>query len=129
MQTRMQITKVLILMYFLCFKQIFGSSKMYILSHSGLGVCLCSKALILFLLIHCFMLLQLFVGVFVVFCFVMYILAYFLVLTRKSWLLFFTVKPVLSGHSKRRQKMVSKTDYYLMQVKSIAECSNTFDLY
>ena len=34
-----------------------------------------------------------------------------------------TVKPVLSGHSKRRPKCVFKTDYRLMQVKSIAECS------
>ena len=34
-----------------------------------------------------------------------------------------TVKPVLSGHSKRTQKLVFKTDYCLMQVKSIAECS------
>ena len=34
-----------------------------------------------------------------------------------------TVKPVLSGHSKRTQKMFFKTDYRLMQVKSIAECS------
>ena len=34
-----------------------------------------------------------------------------------------TVKPVLSGHSKKTQKLVSKTDYRLMQVKSIAECS------
>ena len=44
----------------------------------------------------------------------------------------FTVKPVLSGHSKGRPKLVFKTDYRLMQVKSIAECSkrafcNTFD--
>ena len=31
-----------------------------------------------------------------------------------------TVKPVLSGHS----KLVFKTDYRLIQVKSIAECSN-----
>ena len=31
-----------------------------------------------------------------------------------------TVKPVLSGHSKRRPKLVFKTDYRLMQVKSIA---------
>ena len=30
-----------------------------------------------------------------------------------------TVKPVLSGHSKRRPKMVFKTCYHLMQVKSI----------
>ena len=34
-----------------------------------------------------------------------------------------TVKPVLSGHSERRPKLVFKTDYRLMQVKSIAECS------
>ena len=33
-----------------------------------------------------------------------------------------TVKPVLSGHLKKT-KMVSKTGYCLMQVKSIAECS------
>ena len=45
-----------------------------------------------------------------------------------------TVKPDLRGHSKRRPKLVFKTDYHLMQVKSIAECSkrafcNTFDLH
>ena len=34
-----------------------------------------------------------------------------------------TVKPVLSGHSKRRPKLVFNTYYPLMQVKSIAECS------
>ena len=34
-----------------------------------------------------------------------------------------TVKPVLSGNSKRRPKLVFKTNYCLMQVKSIAECS------
>ena len=34
-----------------------------------------------------------------------------------------TVKPVLSGHSKRRLKLVFKPDYRLMLVKSIAECS------
>ena len=34
-----------------------------------------------------------------------------------------TVKPVFSGHSKRRPKLVLKTNYCLMQVKSIAECS------
>ena len=34
----------------------------------------------------------------------------------------YTVKTVLSGHSKRRPKFVFKTDYRLMQVKSIAEC-------
>ena len=33
----------------------------------------------------------------------------------------FTVKPVLSGHSKEDQKWVLKTNYRLMQVKSIAE--------
>ena len=32
-----------------------------------------------------------------------------------------TVKPVLSDHSKRWQKLVFKTDYRLMQVKRIAE--------
>ena len=35
----------------------------------------------------------------------------------------YTVKPVLSGHSKRRPKLVFKTNYRLMQAKSIAECS------
>ena len=34
-----------------------------------------------------------------------------------------TVKPVLSGHSKTPPKMVFNTDYRVMQVKSIAECS------
>ena len=34
-----------------------------------------------------------------------------------------TVKPVLSGHSQKDQKWVFKTNYGLMQVKSIAECS------
>ena len=34
-----------------------------------------------------------------------------------------TVKPVLSGHSKRRPKLVVNTNYRLLQVKSIAECS------
>ena len=43
-----------------------------------------------------------------------------------------TVKPVLSGRSKEDQILVFKTDYRLMQVKSIAECSkraffNTFN--
>ena len=39
-----------------------------------------------------------------------------------SWCVYIwhTVKPVLSGHSKRRPKLVFKTDYRLMQVKSIA---------
>ena len=45
-----------------------------------------------------------------------------------------TVKPVLSSHSKKDQKLVFKTDYSLMEVKNIAECSkrafcNTFDLH
>ena len=45
-----------------------------------------------------------------------------------------TVNPVLSRHSKRTPKLVFKTNYRLMQVKSIAECSraafsNTFDLH
>ena len=35
----------------------------------------------------------------------------------------FTVKPVSSGHSKSRPKLVFKTDYRLMQVKRFAECS------
>ena len=35
----------------------------------------------------------------------------------------FTVKPVLSGNSKRTPKMVFNTNCRLMQFKSIAECS------
>ena len=34
-----------------------------------------------------------------------------------------TVKPVLSGQSKRRPNMVFIANYRLMQVKRIAECS------
>ena len=34
-----------------------------------------------------------------------------------------TVKPVLSGHSQKDQKLVFKTNYCLMQVKSFAKCS------
>ena len=34
-----------------------------------------------------------------------------------------TVKPVLSGHSKRTAKLVLNTNCRFMQVKSIAECS------
>ena len=55
----------------------------------------------------------------------------------------YTIKPVLRGRSKRRQKQVFKTNYRLLQVKNIAECSkgsilqnaprgafcNTFDLH
>ena len=33
------------------------------------------------------------------------------------------MKPVLSRHSKRAPKLVFNTNYHLMQVKSIAECS------
>ena len=45
-----------------------------------------------------------------------------------------TVKPILSVHSKRRPRLDFMTDYRLMQVKSIAECSmrafcHTFDLH
>ena len=35
----------------------------------------------------------------------------------------YTVKPVYNGHSQKDQKMVFKTNYRLMQVKNIAECS------
>ena len=35
----------------------------------------------------------------------------------------YTVEPVLSGHTKRIPKLVFKTYYRLMQVKSFAECS------
>ena len=38
-------------------------------------------------------------------------------------MLCYTVKPVLSGHSKEDQKLVFKNDYHLIQVKNIAECS------
>ena len=41
----------------------------------------------------------------------------------------YTVKPVLSGHSKTCKTKVLKTDGSLMQVKSTAECCNTFDLH
>ena len=46
----------------------------------------------------------------------------------------YTVKPVLSSLSKKNKKLVFKTDYRLMQVKSIAECSkrafcNNFNLH
>ena len=34
-----------------------------------------------------------------------------------------TVKPVKNGHSQKHPKLVFKTNYCLMQVKSIAECS------
>ena len=37
-----------------------------------------------------------------------------------------TVKPVLSSHSKRTQKLFFNTDYLLMQVKSIAVLLSTF---
>ena len=34
-----------------------------------------------------------------------------------------TVKPVHNGHSQKEQKLVFETNYHLMQVKRIAECS------
>ena len=34
-----------------------------------------------------------------------------------------TVQPVYNGHSQKRQKLVFKLNYRLMQVKNIAECS------
>ena len=34
-----------------------------------------------------------------------------------------TVKPVSNGHSQKDPKLVFKTNYCLIQVKSIAECS------
>ena len=41
-----------------------------------------------------------------------------------------TVKPVLSGDSKKTKKLVFKTDHYcLIQVKSFADCCNTFDIF
>ena len=40
----------------------------------------------------------------------------------------YTLKPVLSGHSKRTPKLGFQTDYRLMQAKSIAECSNGSNL-
>ena len=36
--------------------------------------------------------------------------------------IWYIVKPAISGHSKRRPKLVFKTDYSLIQVKSIAKC-------
>ena len=36
--------------------------------------------------------------------------------------IFIRIKPVLRGHSLKDQKLVFKTNYCLMQVKSIAEC-------
>ena len=41
----------------------------------------------------------------------------------------YTVKPVLTGHSQKDRKMVFKTNYRLMQVKSIAECSNSLNIF
>ena len=43
----------------------------------------------------------------------------------KTW----DIELILSGHSKEDQRLVFKTDYRLTQFKSIAECSNTFDLH
>ena len=36
-----------------------------------------------------------------------------------------TIKPVLRDHSKENHKLVFKTDYRLMHVKSIAKCSKS----
>ena len=52
----------------------------------------------------------------------------------RALILFHTVKPVLSGHSKIINTKVLKTNGSLMKVKSIAECSlgafcNIFDLH
>ena len=44
-----------------------------------------------------------------------------LCLVRVVWC---TVKPVYSAHSRKDHKLVFKIKYRLMQVKSIAECSN-----
>ena len=41
----------------------------------------------------------------------------------KCHLLQITVKPVYNSHSQKDQKLVFKTNYCLMQVKSVAECS------
>ena len=35
----------------------------------------------------------------------------------------YTVKPVYNSHCQKDRKLVYKTNYRLMQVKSIAECS------
>ena len=37
----------------------------------------------------------------------------------------YTVKPVYNGHSLKERKLVFKTNYRLMHVKSIAECSKS----
>ena len=49
----------------------------------------------------------------------------------KIFLVKCTVKPVWNSHSQKDQKLFFKTNYHLMQVKSIAECSfcKTFDLH
>ena len=44
-------------------------------------------------------------------------------LARLRYAVAYTVKPVQNGHSQKDRKLVSKTNYCLMQVKSIAECS------
>ena len=41
----------------------------------------------------------------------------------RLWHLLHTVKPVSNGHSQKDQKLVFKTNFCLMEVKSIAECS------
>ena len=50
-------------------------------------------------------------------------MSFVLVINFKMPTIVVTVKSVLSNHSKGRPKLFFKTDYRLMQVKSIAECS------
>ena len=51
----------------------------------------------------------------------LYITRYRAIEGQKLLLLGATVKPVYNGHSKKDRKLVFKTNYRLMQVKSIAE--------
>ena len=52
-------------------------------------------------------------------------LPYWMLMAVGNWILWnsSTVKPVQNGHSQKRPKWFSRTNYRLMQVKSIAECS------
>ena len=54
--------------------------------------------------------------------------SFFCIFLLIKWKIQNTVKPVLSGFSKR-PKLVFKINYPLMQVKSIAECCRTLDLH
>ena len=52
------------------------------------------------------------------------IMSFYMGQHKRKWLLkMCTVKPALNGHSQKDKKLVFKTNYCLMQVKSIAECS------